>query len=203
MAADPLAPGVWGVVATPFTESTQDVDVASLAKLVGHYRRIGVTGLTVLGVFGEAARLSTAEKRAVLEVVVDSVDLPIVVGASSTSTAPVIEEVELATGVVGEQLAGAMVQVNTPDPDLLANQLDAVHSATGAGLDEPPMLIGSLWNLRTLAVDSRVLESAACVTSTTVSRKFGSVRPGFATSSTPDVSRSRRCTSRGRCRLLP
>jgi 4-hydroxy-tetrahydrodipicolinate synthase len=144
MAADPLAPGVWGVVATPFTESTQDVDLASLAKLVGHYRRIGVTGLTVLGVFGEAVRLSAAEKRAVLEVVVETVDLPIVVGASSTSPAPVTEEVELATDVVGDRLAGAMVQVNTPDPALLAAQLNALHTATGAGLvvQDYPLVTG-------------------------------------------------------------
>ncbi|MEB3370421.1 dihydrodipicolinate synthase family protein [Saccharopolyspora mangrovi] len=165
MATEPLAPGVWGVVATPFTESTQDVDVASLAKLVGHYRRIGVAGLTVLGVFGEAARLSTAEKRAVLEVVVDSVDLPIVVGASSTSTAPAIEEVELATDVVGDQLAGAMVQVNTPDPDLLANQLDAVHAATGAGLvvQDYPLVTGVSISPVNLAAAVEQVESAVAI----------------------------------------
>lgn len=165
MAADPLAPGVWGVVATPFTESTQDVDLASLAKLVGHYRRIGVTGLTVLGVFGEAVRLSAAEKRAVLEVVVETVDLPIVVGASSTSPAPVTEEVELATDVVGDRLAGAMVQVNTPDPALLATQLNALHAATGAGLvvQDYPLVTGVSISAVDLASAVEQVESVVAV----------------------------------------
>ncbi|MEV4732893.1 dihydrodipicolinate synthase family protein [Saccharopolyspora sp. NPDC049426] len=165
MAADPLASGVWGVVATPFTESTQDVDLASLAKLVGHYRRIGVTGLTVLGVFGEAVRLSAAEKRAVLEVVVRTVDLPIVVGASSTSPAPVAEEVEMATDVVGDQLAGAMVQVNTPDPELLAAQLNALHARTGAGLvvQDYPLVTGVSISAADLASAVEQVESVVAV----------------------------------------
>ncbi|SFS95856.1 dihydrodipicolinate synthase family protein [Saccharopolyspora flava] len=165
MVADPLAPGVWGVVATPFTESTLDVDVASLAKLVAHYHRIGVTGLTVLGVFGEAVRLSSAEKRAVLEVVVDTVDLPVVVGASSTSLAPVIEEVELATDVVGDRLAGAMVQVNTADPDLLASHLGAVHDATGAGLvvQDYPLITGTAISALNLAEAVEQVESVVAI----------------------------------------
>lgn len=130
----PLSPGVWGVVATPFFGSAADVDETSLARLVEHYARIGVTGLTVLGVFGEAARLSTAERRAVLETVVDTVDLPLVVGATALATAPVIEEVELAKEVVGDRLAGAMVQVNSASPAVLGGHLRAVHEATGAGL---------------------------------------------------------------------
>jgi len=130
----PISPGVWGVVATPFTGPAYDVDEASLAKLVAHYEAIGVTGLTVLGVFGEAARLSTEERRRVLETVADTVSLPLVVGATALSTAPVVEEVRQAQDVVGDRLAGAMVQVNSPDPDVLSRHLVAVHEATGAGL---------------------------------------------------------------------
>ncbi|HWL97447.1 MAG TPA: dihydrodipicolinate synthase family protein [Nocardioidaceae bacterium] len=130
----PISPGVWGVVATPFTGPAYDVDEASLAKLVAHYEAIGVTGLTVLGVFGEAARLSTEERRRVLETVADTVSLTLVVGATALGTAPVVEEVRQAQDVVGDRLAGAMVQVNSPDPDVLSRHLVAVHEATGAGL---------------------------------------------------------------------
>ena len=129
----PLADGVWGVVATPFSGPALDVDSGSLAWLVAHYDAVGVTGLTVLGVFGEAAQLSTSERADVLEVVVDTVDLPLVVGMTSLGTAPVIEEVESALAVVGEKrLAGAMVQVNSPNPDVVSRHLSAVHEATGA-----------------------------------------------------------------------
>ena len=59
-----LAPGVWGVVATPFQGSSLDVDLDSLAGLVERYEAIGATGLTVLGVFGEAAALTAGGTRA-------------------------------------------------------------------------------------------------------------------------------------------
>jgi 4-hydroxy-tetrahydrodipicolinate synthase len=88
----------------------------------------------VLGVFGEAARLSTEERRRVLETVADTVSLPLVVGATALSTAPVVEEVRQAQDVVGDRLAGAMVQVNSPDTGVLSRHLVAVHDATGAGL---------------------------------------------------------------------
>jgi 4-hydroxy-tetrahydrodipicolinate synthase len=129
-----LSSGVWGVVATPFNGSTFDLDEGSLVRLVEHYESIGVAGLTVLGVFGEAAQLSTEEREAVLEAVVDTVSLPLVVGATSLGTAPVVEEVRLAQQVVGDRLAGAMVQVNSPDPAVLHKHLTAVHEATGAGI---------------------------------------------------------------------
>ena len=51
-----------------------------------HYESIGVTGLTVLGVFGEAAALSAAERRQVLEAPSPTPDLPLVVGVTSLGT---------------------------------------------------------------------------------------------------------------------
>ncbi|MFE2179977.1 dihydrodipicolinate synthase family protein [Streptomyces sp. NPDC059455] len=130
----PLPPGVWGVVATPFVGSTLDVDESALAQLVEHYAELGVIGLTVLGVFGEASQLSRPERRAVLEVVRDTVDLPLVVGATGLSTAPVVEEAELIGEVAGDRVAGLMTQVNSPRPDTVTAHLNAVHEATGLGL---------------------------------------------------------------------
>lgn len=134
MSTSPLRDGVWGVVATPFNGSTYDLDEGSLARLVEHYEQIGVTGLTVLGVFGEAAALSSEERRAVLETVADTVELPLVVGATTLSTAPVIEEVRLAQEVLGDRMAGAMVQINSGNAEVLSRHLKAVHEATGAGV---------------------------------------------------------------------
>lgn len=134
MTVQPLTPGVWGVVATPFAGPTREVDPDSLTRLVRHLAASGVTGLTVLGVFGEASRLSTQEREFVLRTVVDAVDLPLVVGASGLATAPVTEEVTHARDVVGDRLAGAMVQVNSADPRVLTEHLRTVHAATGAGL---------------------------------------------------------------------
>lgn len=127
-----LAPGVWGVLATPLQGSTFDVDVDSLAMLAEHYEAIGATGLTVLGVFGEAAALSTSERELVLEIVTESTTLPLVVGISALATQPAIEEVAAAQAAAGDRIAAVMVQVNSPNPRVVTRHLQAIHEATGA-----------------------------------------------------------------------
>lgn len=127
----PLEPGVWGVLATPFTGSVLDLDEAGLSRLCEYYDTVGVTGLTALGVFGEAARLTAQERATVLEIVADTCDLPIVVGATSLTTRVVIEEARRAAEVAGDRVAGVMVQVNTAAPTALGDHLQAVHDATG------------------------------------------------------------------------
>ena len=129
-----LAPGVWGVLATPFAGPDLAVDQKSLARLAGHLETAGATGLTVLGVFGEAARLSVGERREVLAAVVDAVALPLVVGATSLATAPLLDEVRMAQEVAGDRLAAMMVQVHSPSADVLRTHLQAVHDATGAAV---------------------------------------------------------------------
>lgn len=130
----PLEPGVWGVLATPFSGSVLDLDEDGLARLCEYYAEVGVTGLTALGVFGEAARLTAEERATLLEIVVDTCDLPIVVGATSLSTRVVIDEARRAQDVVGDRMAAVMVQVNTTAPVALADHLAAVHEATGLGI---------------------------------------------------------------------
>jgi 4-hydroxy-tetrahydrodipicolinate synthase len=100
--SDTLQPGVWGVLATPFTGSTLDVDDVGVARLCEHLEASGVAGVTALGVFGEGSRLSTDDRTIVLDTVVESTSLPIVVGCSGLATAPVIEEAKAAVDIVGE-----------------------------------------------------------------------------------------------------
>lgn len=129
-----MVPGVWGVLATPFCGSSLDVDDTGVAALVEHAQGAGVTGLTVLGVFGEAARLSWGERRLVLETVLDTTELPLVVGCTSLATAPAIDEATMAVELVGDRLAGVMVQANSADRTVLDTHLRAIHSASGADL---------------------------------------------------------------------
>jgi 4-hydroxy-tetrahydrodipicolinate synthase len=128
-----LEAGVWGVLCTPFTGT--GLDTASLTRLVEHYVAAGASGLTALGVFGEAARLDSRERRAVLTAVAGACGpLRIVAGLTALSTAPAVEEAAQAVAAAGERLAGVMVQVNTASPAALARHLRAVHEATGAGI---------------------------------------------------------------------
>ncbi len=61
-----LPDGVYTVVPTPF-DASGALDVDSLARLVGTLSGLGVEGLLVLGVMGEAPKLLPAERRAVVE----------------------------------------------------------------------------------------------------------------------------------------
>ena len=56
------AKGVYVIAATPFDEDGS-VDRASIDSLVSFYLESGVTGMTILGVMGEAAKLTQAEAR--------------------------------------------------------------------------------------------------------------------------------------------
>ena len=138
-----LGPGVWGVVATPYDRKLQ-VDHDSLRRLVGHYAGIGVSGLTVLGVFGEAAALSRAERASVLRTVRETVDLPLVVGLTALATAPACEEADAALAAAGDRVAALMVQVNSPVADTTAAHLNevATHTATPVVIQDYPIASG-------------------------------------------------------------
>src|SRR5262245_51981231 len=80
---DTSAHGVYIIAATPFTDDGA-VDTASLDRLMDFYLRAGITGVTVLGIMGEAPKLTHAESVALTRQVVRRVNgLPVVVGASS------------------------------------------------------------------------------------------------------------------------
>lgn len=130
-----LAPGVWGVLVTPLTADGSDVDTASLARLVQHYQKIGVSGLTVLGVFGEAARLSPDERRTVVATVASAAPaLRLVVGLSAVDMVPAVAEAENILDLVDGRLAGLMVQAGASRPDELAQQLNTIADRTGQGI---------------------------------------------------------------------
>ncbi len=74
--------GVYMIAATPFTE-TGAVDHDSLRQLVDFYIGHGVSGLTILGMMGEANKLTPEERKAVIDTVFARAgDLPVVVGVS-------------------------------------------------------------------------------------------------------------------------
>src|SRR6187455_1485020 len=80
---DTSAHGVYIIAATPFTEDGA-VDTASLDRLMDFYVRAGITGVTVLGIMGEAPKLTHQEAVALTRQVVRCVNgLPVIVGVSS------------------------------------------------------------------------------------------------------------------------
>ena len=78
--------GVCTITLTPFTDEG-DVDLEGIDSLTGLYLDSGVHGLTILGIMGEAHKLSDAERRAVTERYISAAGggVPVVVGCSAAS----------------------------------------------------------------------------------------------------------------------
>lgn len=104
---DESAKGVFIIAVTPFTDGG-DLDLASTDRMVDFYLERGVTGITVLGIMGEAPKLTAAESRSFVRRVLARVGgrIPTVVGVSSPGFAPMKE---LADAVMDDGAAGVMV----------------------------------------------------------------------------------------------
>lgn len=115
-----------GVLPTAFRDDGA-LDPDGIAALVEAYASAGVSGLTVLGVMGEAAELSEPERASVLATVV-RVDarLPIVAGISGPSASAIADRATAAAAAG----AGAVMVGAGADVPLAA----AVQAAAGAGL---------------------------------------------------------------------
>ena len=104
---DETAAGVYIISVTPFTEAGA-IDFASADRMVEFYTERGATGLTILGMMGEAPKLSVAESIAFSKHVVKRIAgrVPVVVGASSPGFAAMGE---LARAVMDDGASGVMV----------------------------------------------------------------------------------------------
>ncbi len=100
--------GIFNILATPF-DAEQQVDLDSLRKLVNFQINLGVYGLTILGVLGEAAKLSVDERNLVLNTVMETVAgrVPVVVGTSHTEldTCIALSQAAFAAGADGVMIA--------------------------------------------------------------------------------------------------
>jgi 4-hydroxy-tetrahydrodipicolinate synthase len=103
--------GVYTIALTPFTDKG-DLDDKSIGSLSEFYVDAGVHGITILGIMGEAHKLSDAERRAIIERYVSAVGgrVPVVVGCSAVATKVVAERVQEA-----EKAGATAVMVAPPN----------------------------------------------------------------------------------------
>ena len=98
--------GVFIIAATPFTDNGE-IDHDSLRRLVDFYAGHGVTGLTILGMMGEANKMTPEERRAVIDTVIDqAAGLPVIVGVSDAGMRNLTD---LAAHAMDRGAAGVMV----------------------------------------------------------------------------------------------
>ncbi|MCO6416409.1 dihydrodipicolinate synthase family protein [Siccirubricoccus sp. KC 17139] len=107
MRLDENARGVFVITPTPFTESGA-LDLASTDRMIDGFLAMGVHGFTILGIMGEAPKLTPAEALDFTRRVLKRVDgrVPVVVGVSSPGFATMEA---LAKGAMAEGAAGVMI----------------------------------------------------------------------------------------------
>jgi len=128
---DESASGVYIISATPFLESGE-IDFDSIDSLVEFYIGKGVTGITILGMMGEAQKMASDEAVSVTKRFLSQVDgrVPVVVGVSDAGLNNLVRlsktSMDLgAAGVMVAPLAGL------PTEEKIYNYFQQVFAALG------------------------------------------------------------------------
>lgn len=160
---DATASGVYAIAATPFHPDGR-LDLDSLERLTDFYVEKGATGLTILGIMGEAGKLEMEESLEITRRVVKRVDVPVVVGVSAPGFAAMRR---LARDAMEIGAAGVMI---APQPSLrtddqivgyFAGAVEAVGSDVPFVLQDYPL---TLTVQMTPAVIRRiVMDNPSCV----------------------------------------
>jgi 4-hydroxy-tetrahydrodipicolinate synthase len=159
------AQGVYLITVTPFLDNGE-LDLASTDRMVDFLLEKGVTGLTVLGIMGEAPKLTVEESRIFVRQILRRVggQIPVIVGASAPGFAPMRE---LTQSVMELGAAGVMVApphtVRTDDQ--IIAYFDMVNETLGPNtpwcLQDHPVATGVQMSA---AVIQRILQnSPTCV----------------------------------------
>src|SRR5229473_1211883 len=105
---DASAKGVYTISATPFTDAG-DIDWPSVDSLVEFYLQCGVQGLTILGMMGEAQKLSDEESAEFTRHFLRRVDgrVPVIVGVSNPGTTNLVKlgKIAMDAGACGVMIA--------------------------------------------------------------------------------------------------
>ena len=151
---NPRITGIFNILATPFTADGA-VDSASLRRLVEFQLDKGCYGLTILGVLGEASKLSVDERQQVMATVLEVVNgrVPVIVGASHDDLNTVIALTRAAASAGADGVMIAPPRMPQPPDDVLIDLYKRVADAVDTAIvvqDYPPVN-GIIMSANTLA----------------------------------------------------
>ncbi|HEX7951805.1 MAG TPA: dihydrodipicolinate synthase family protein, partial [Burkholderiales bacterium] len=107
--------GVFPILATPFDEN-ENPDLEAIDRLVRFVRGLGVDGITILGVLGEANRLLDSEREILIRTAVAAAGtMPVIVGTSHSGTRAARDLSQMA------QQLGAQAVMVTPHAEAVPN----------------------------------------------------------------------------------
>jgi len=128
--------GVFPILITPFDDAGE-VDLASFDRVVRFMADIGVDGVTILGVLGEANRLLDAEREALIQTAVKAAGrLPVVVGTSHSGTQAAARLSRMAQDLGASAVMVAPLQEPVPNEQRIFEYVQQV----GEAIDIPIVL---------------------------------------------------------------
>ncbi|MBO9589098.1 dihydrodipicolinate synthase family protein [Devosia sp.] len=129
------AKGVYVIAVTPFLDNG-DIDWTSVDRMVDFYEEKGVTGMTILGLLGEAPKMTSEESKAIAKRVIGRAKVPVVVGVTAPGLAAMHE---LADSVMEMGAAGVMVA--PPWTTKTDDQAYAFYTSVGDALGKTPWVL--------------------------------------------------------------
>ena len=178
------AAGVHVIAPTPFDE-TGALDLASTARMVERYLEAGATGLTILGIMGEAPKLTGAESRIFVKEVLARAGGKIVVtvGVSSPGFAAMSD---LTKAVMDMGASGVMIApaANLRTDDQIVGYFRQAVEAIGADV---PFVLQDY----PLTFSVQMTPAAPCAITSCVSARMAA-KPGAETPTTTGSPLARR-----------
>lgn len=112
--------GIFNILATPFDDA-KALDIPNLKRLVNFQLDKGAHGLTILGVLGEAPKLSVEERHRVMETVIETVNgqVPVIVGASHNDVKTCVDLSKAAAQAGADGLMIAPPRMDNPTDDAI------------------------------------------------------------------------------------
>ena len=122
---------VFPILPTPF-HPDESVDLDSYARMVERMVALDVSGVTILGVLGEANRLTDRERTAIIECTLSTADgrIPVVVGTSHSGTRAAIELTQTAADLGAAAIMVTPHKEAVPSDEKVLTHFRAIGGAT-------------------------------------------------------------------------
>ncbi|MGJ8586987.1 MAG: dihydrodipicolinate synthase family protein [Yoonia sp.] len=148
---DETAKGVFTIAVTPFLPHG-GIDWDSVDRMVDFYIAQGATGLTILGMMGEAGKLSADESIAVVKRVIARSTVPIVVGVSAPGFAAMKTLSDAAM-----DLGAASVMVAPPSSLRTDDQILTYYHNTAETLGDAPFVLQDFPLVTNVVIPTKVI----------------------------------------------
>lgn len=129
------AKGVYVIAVTPFLDNGE-IDWPSVDRMVDFYEEKGITGMTILGLLGEAPKMTSEESKAIAKRVITRAKVSVVVGVTAPGLAAMRE---LADSVM--EIGAAGVMVAPPWTTKTDDQAYAFYASVGEALGKTPWVL--------------------------------------------------------------